>query len=62
MVKIEVRTSRVGFLRKVDFDDESRKGSVAEAGKNPFVLSAGFTLNKCEAVKKVTFLESYLVV
>ena len=52
MVKIEVRTSRVGLMRKMDSDEKSRKGSVAEAGKNPFVFPAGFTLNKCKAVKK----------
>lgn len=51
-MKIEVRTSRVGLMRKMDSDEESRKGSVAEAGKNPLVFPAGFTLNKCEAVKK----------
>ncbi|KUL06575.1 hypothetical protein LI7559_20495 [Bacillus licheniformis LMG 7559] len=39
-------------MRKMDSDEKSRKGSVAEAGKNPFVFPAGFTLNKCKAVKK----------
>ncbi|TWK93281.1 hypothetical protein CHCC20333_2782 [Bacillus paralicheniformis] len=34
-----MRTSRVGLMRKMDSDEKSRKGSVAEAGKKSIRFS-----------------------